>query len=96
MSSYLTLSLRYDIASPTVAIFSASSSGIETLNSFSNSIINSTVSRESAPRSLVKLAESVISDYSIPNLSIIISFILFSRFSIKTLILLLYKNNLFF
>lgn len=39
------------MASPTVAIVSALSSGIEMLNSFSNSIISSTVSRESAPRS---------------------------------------------
>ena len=33
------------MASPTVAIVSALSSGIEMLNSFSNSIISSTVSR---------------------------------------------------
>ncbi len=46
-------------------------------------MISSTVSKESAPRSLVKLAESVISDSSIPNLSTMISFILFSKFSIK-------------
>lgn len=48
----------YEIASPTVVIFSAASSEIEIPNTFSNSIINSTVSRESAPRSLVKLALS--------------------------------------
>jgi len=46
-------------------------------------MISSTVSKESAPRSLVKLAESVISDSSIPNLSTMIYFILFSKFSIK-------------
>jgi len=61
----------YAIASPTVAIFSACSSGMAMLNSFSNSIINSTVSRESAPKSLVKLAVGVTSFSSTPNLSTI-------------------------
>src|ERR1700712_2217611 len=51
---------------------SACSSGIEILNSFSNSIINSTVSSESAPRSLVKDASFVTSASSTPNLSTII------------------------
>ena len=60
------------MASPTVAMFSAWSSGIEMLNSFSNSMINSTVSRESAPRSFVKLASGVTSESSTPNLSMMI------------------------
>jgi len=42
------------------------------LNSFSNSIINSTVSSESAPRSLVKEASFVTSASSTPNLSTMI------------------------
>ena len=46
------------------------------LNSFSNSIINSTVSKESAPRSLVKLAYAATSLSSTPNLSMIIAFTL--------------------
>ena len=50
--------------------------GIEIPNSFSNSMISSTVSRESAPRSLVKLASLVTSDSSTPNLSTIIAFTL--------------------
>ena len=64
----------YVTALPTVSIFSASSSGIDKLNSFSNSMINSTVSSESAPRSLVKLASLVTSVSSTPSLSIIIAF----------------------
>ena len=51
-------------------------SGIEIPNSFSNSIINSTVSRESAPRSFVKLASGLTSASSTPNLSTIIAFTL--------------------
>ena len=43
-----------EIASPTVEIFSAASSGIVISNAFSNSMISSTVSRESAPKSFVK------------------------------------------
>ena len=56
----------YAIASPTVPIFSALSSGIEIPNSFSNSIMSSTVSRESAPRSFVKLASGLTSASSTP------------------------------
>src|ERR1035438_10283765 len=59
---------------------SACSSGIEILNSFSNSMINSTVSNESAPRSFVKLASGVTSDSSTPNLSTII---FLTRFAIS-------------
>ena len=66
----------YSIAEPTVAIDSAWSSGIWISNSFSNSIINSTVSNESAPRSLVKLASFVTSLSSTPSLSTIIAFTL--------------------
>jgi hypothetical protein len=44
------------MASPTVEIFSASSSGIARSDSFSNSMINSTVSSESAPKSFVNEA----------------------------------------
>ena len=61
------------MASPTVVIFSASSSGMEIPNSFSNSMISSTVSRESAPRSLAKLYVSSISFSATFNLSFIIS-----------------------
>ncbi len=50
----------YLMASPTVWIFSASSSGMFRSNSSSNSITSSTVSRESAPRSLMKEVASVI------------------------------------
>lgn len=39
---------------------------------FSNSMINSTVSKESAPKSFVKLASRVISDSSTPSLSTMI------------------------
>jgi acyl carrier protein len=42
-------------------------------NSFSNSIINSTVSSESAPKSFVKLASVFTSFSSTPNLSTIIA-----------------------
>src|ERR1041384_6288182 len=51
---------------------SACSSGMEMLNSFSNSMINSTVSKESAPKSLVKEASVVTSASSTPNLSTMI------------------------
>src|SRR5579884_2093850 len=51
---------------------SACSSGMEILNSFSNSMINSTVSRESAPKSLVKEASLVTSASSTPSLSTMI------------------------
>ena len=64
------------MASPTVAIVSALSSGIEMLNSFSNSIISSTVSRESAPRSFVKLASGFTSASSTPSFSTMIAFTL--------------------
>src|SRR5258707_3190125 len=74
--NYLACSSKYETAWPTVVMVSACSSGIEILNSFSNSIINSTVSRLSAPRSLVKEASGVTSASSTPNLSTIIFFTL--------------------
>ena len=66
----------YSNAAPTVVICSASSSGISRSNSSSNSIINSTVSNESAPKSSRKLASATTLDSSTPNLSIIIFFTL--------------------
>ena len=69
---YLGASIK-EIASPTVEIASALSSGICISNSFSNSIINSTVSKESAPKSFVKLASLTTSVASTPRLSTIIA-----------------------
>src|SRR3569833_2492557 len=51
----------YSIASLTVLIFSASSSGISRSNASSNCITSSTTSSESAPRSSWKLAPGVTS-----------------------------------
>src|SRR5215213_1530988 len=59
----------YSTASRTLLIFSASSSGISMPNSSSKAITSSTISRESAPRSSVKLASSVTSSSSTPNCS---------------------------
>ena len=70
----------YFTASPTVEISSAASSGIVILKAFSNSIISSTVSRESAPKSLVKLALGVTSFSSTPSLSTIIAFTFYAIF----------------
>src|ERR1019366_5160421 len=58
---------RYLIASPTVRSFSASSSGMSMLNSFSNSMTSSTMSRLSAPRSSMKLASLVSFSRSTPS-----------------------------
>src|SRR5579863_3479134 len=63
-------------ASPTVLIFSASSSGISMLNSVSNAITSSTWSSESAPRSSVIDASGVTSDSSTPSCSTMIFFTL--------------------
>src|SRR5580700_7724182 len=63
-------------ASPTVLIFSASSSGMSMLNSVSNAITNSTWSSESAPRSSVIDASGVTSDSSTPSCSTMIFFTL--------------------
>lgn len=65
-----TLHSMYLIASPTVEMFSpASSSEISMSNAFSKSITSSTISKESAPRSLTKLADA----RAIANAPIIVS-----------------------
>src|SRR5579872_4968685 len=63
-------------ASPTVLIFSASSSGMSMLNSVSNAMTSSTWSRESAPRSSVIEASGVTSSSSTPSCSTMIFFTL--------------------
>src|SRR5262245_32632028 len=63
----------YLIASPTVWIFSASSSGMFRSNSSSNSITSSTVSRLSAPRSLMKPVCSLTFSFEAPICSQTIS-----------------------
>src|SRR5262245_37168383 len=63
----------YWIASPTVVIFSASSSGISMSNSSSNAITSSTVSRESAPRSSMNFAAGITSFSSTPSCSTMIA-----------------------
>src|SRR5688572_24907623 len=73
----------YSIALPTVWIFSASSSGIEISNSSSNSITSSTVSSESAPRSLMKEVSFVILSGVVPIWS---QTILVTRSSIEGLL----------
>src|SRR4051812_11234884 len=70
----------YSIASFTVRIFSASSSGISMSKASSNAISNSTVSRESAPRSSTNEAFCVTSPSSPPNCSPMICFTLSSTF----------------
>ena len=82
------------IASPTVEIFSARSSGIEIPNSSSISMISSTVSYESAPRSFVKLASFVTSDSETPNFSTIMLFTLDSISDIVICVLLVYGAKL--
>src|SRR5262249_6210914 len=57
------------IASPTVRMVSAASSGISQPNSSSNAMTSSTVSRLSAPRSSMKLAFSVTLSASTPRCS---------------------------
>src|SRR5258706_231352 len=60
---------RNFVASPTVKIVSAASSGISQPNSSSNAITSSTVSRLSAPRSSMKLALSTTFSGSTPRCS---------------------------
>src|SRR5579859_5745961 len=60
------------MAWPTVWIFSACSSGISVSNSSSSAITSSTVSSESAPRSLTKWALGVTSAASTPSCSTMI------------------------
>src|SRR5262245_53788612 len=69
---YFRRSSMYAMASRTLCIFSASSSGISMLNSSSYRITNSTVSSESAPRSSMNLAFGVTSDSSTPSSSTMI------------------------
>src|SRR5437870_4820191 len=64
----------YSTASFTVLIFSALSSGISMSNASSKAMTNSTVSRESAPRSSTKDALEVTSPSSTPNCSTMICF----------------------
>src|SRR5215471_6787286 len=64
----------YWMASPTVTIFSASSSGIWMSKCSSSAMTSSTVSRESAPRSSMNLAFGVTSSSSTPSCSMMISF----------------------
>src|SRR5271169_2005015 len=64
----------YSTASFTVAIFSASSSGISIPNASSKAITSSTVSSESAPRSSTNEALGVTSPSSTPSCSTIICF----------------------
>src|ERR1700722_10339595 len=66
------------MASCTVRIFSASSSGISISKASSNAITSSTVSRESAPRSSTKEALEVTSPSSTPSCSTMICFTLSS------------------
>src|SRR5262249_55809133 len=62
------------MASPTVKMVSAASSGISQPNSSSNAMTSSTVSRLSAPRSSMKLAFSVTLSASTPRCSTTIFF----------------------
>src|SRR6188768_1189972 len=71
------------MALPTDWIFSASSSGIEISNSSSNSITSSTVSSESAPRSLMNEVSRVILSGVVPIWS---QTILITRSSIEGLV----------
>src|SRR3989441_2406136 len=64
----------YWIASPTVTIFSASSSGIWRSKCSSRAMTSSTVSSESAPRSSMNFAVGVTSSSSTPSCSTMISF----------------------
>ena len=64
----------YSTASPTVWIFSASSSGNCRPNSSSNSMTSSTTSRESASRSSLNVAYRVTFSSSTPRRSTMISF----------------------
>src|SRR5256885_9212514 len=72
------------MASPTVRMVSAASSGISQPNSSSNAITSSTVSRLSAPRSSMKLAFSVTFSGSTPRCS---TTIFFTRSAISLIVL---------
>ena len=66
----------YSTTSFTVTIFSASLSGISISNSSSKDIINSTISKESAPKSSINEASRFTVFSATPNCSTIISFTL--------------------
>src|SRR5262249_45364776 len=75
----------YWMASPTVTIFSASSSGIWMSKCSSRAMTSSTVSSESAPRSSMNFAVGVTSSSSTPSCSTMISFTLSSTdFAMKS------------
>ena len=82
-------------ASPTVLIFSASSSGISVPNSSSNSITNSAISSESAPKSSLNDASAVTLSASTPKRSTMISFTL-SKFYTSIHLLLRSKDRPFY
>src|SRR6516225_10273996 len=73
----------YSMASFTVVIFSASSSGTSMPNASSNAITNSTWSSESAPRSSTNDAVGVTSASSTPSCSTIICFTRSSTLAIR-------------
>src|SRR6266567_7635671 len=75
------------MASFTVRIFSASSSGISISNASSNAITNSTMSNESAPRSSTNEALGVTSPSSTPSCSTMICFTFSSTEAIDGLLL---------
>src|SRR5258708_2328693 len=77
------------MASFTVRIFSASSSGISMSKASSKAMTSSTVSSESAPRSSTKEALGVTSPSSTPSCSTMICFTLSSTAAIRLLLLLL-------
>src|SRR5207253_2610513 len=72
------------MASCTVRIFSASSSGISISKASSKAITSSTVSRESAPKSSTNEAFDVTSPSSTPNCSTMICFTLSSTAAISS------------
>src|SRR5215813_196515 len=75
------------MASPTVLMFSASSSGISTSNSSSIAITSSTISRLSAPRSSMNEDSGLISSSPTPSWSAMIDFTLASMFVVDICIL---------
>src|SRR5512147_2488993 len=79
------------MAFPTVAIFSASSSGISTPNSSSRAMTSSTVSSESAPRSFTNEASGFTSPSGTPSCS---AMIFFTFASTSAIVVLLGKYSL--
>ena len=74
----------YLTASPTVLIFLLLSSGISVPNSSSNSITNSAISSESAPKSSLNDASSVTLSESTPKRSTMMSFTLSKFFHVAS------------